>query len=295
MNYKVSIIIVTKSRLKYIKNNLTTLLAQTYPIYEIIIVDGGTRGLGEYLSGIDNIKYILQKGNGRCNARNEGIRNSKGDIIVFIDDDVKCEKNWLKELVETYDDGIIGVCGMVVENKDNNRSKLKKVFREKILKIPPGLTGKITPYGRVVGNFYTDKKVEVEHMKGCNMSFRKNVFEKVGYFDERYDAGDAFREETDLSYRCSKAGKLVYNPRSRLVHYNCPTKSDSFYSAVLHRYFILKNKVLKNTYNRFRFEVYHLLLSLFDNNHGFRYLKGNIFGLIYFRKLISKNNRKVTY
>lgn len=86
----------------YIKECIDSVLCQTFSDYEIILIDdGSTDGSGklcdEYAEKHECIHVIHQENQGQGNARNQGIRTSKGDYIIFIDGDdyLYCEDNFL--------------------------------------------------------------------------------------------------------------------------------------------------------------------------------------------------------
>ena len=86
---KVSIIIPTYNREKFIGRALESVLAQTYKDYEIIVIDDGsqdqTRDVVRQYGG--NIKYVYQQNGGSSSARNRGIQESTGEYIAFLDSD----------------------------------------------------------------------------------------------------------------------------------------------------------------------------------------------------------------
>lgn len=101
----VSGIITTHNRrAEIVKRAIDSILSQTYPNMEIIVVDDSTddfegRAAVEelVLSLADkNVRYIKQKCQGACAARNNGLNASKGEIVGFLDDD----DEWLPEKVE---------------------------------------------------------------------------------------------------------------------------------------------------------------------------------------------------
>jgi GT2 family glycosyltransferase len=54
---------------------------------------------------------------------------------------------------------------------------------------------------------------------GCNMSFKKEVFLRCGFFDDNY-TGNAYREDTDMAIRVRKAGyAIIYSPEAALIHH----------------------------------------------------------------------------
>lgn len=86
----VSVIIPTYNRRRYLCEAIDSVLAQTYPHYEIIVVDdGSTDGTGGVLAARygDRISYLYQANRGEAAARNLGIRHSRGQYIAFLDSD----------------------------------------------------------------------------------------------------------------------------------------------------------------------------------------------------------------
>ena len=89
MNKTVSVIIPFYSHLDWLYEAIESVLAQTYPIHEIILVnDGSKEDLTEFLVKYgDKITYIYQENAGPAAARNNGIRRATGDYIAFEDSD----------------------------------------------------------------------------------------------------------------------------------------------------------------------------------------------------------------
>jgi glycosyltransferase involved in cell wall biosynthesis len=87
--YKVSVIIPTYNRSKYVTKAIDSVMAQTYKDYEIIVVDdGSTDNTREVLKPyMGRIHYIYQDNAGVSAARNKGIRAAKGEWIAFLDSD----------------------------------------------------------------------------------------------------------------------------------------------------------------------------------------------------------------
>lgn len=86
----VSIIIPTYNRKEYIQQAIDSVIVQTYPHYEIIVIDdGSTDGTGEALVARydDRITYYRQENQGESVARNWGINVARGKYVGFLDDD----------------------------------------------------------------------------------------------------------------------------------------------------------------------------------------------------------------
>ena len=76
--------------------------------FEMIISDdGSTDGTEEYVKSLENkfkfnLLYVSQKNLGPGSARNNGVKNSKGELIVFIDSDCEADSNWLEVIFNAY-------------------------------------------------------------------------------------------------------------------------------------------------------------------------------------------------
>jgi len=118
----VSVVIPTYNRKDLLKECLDSLFNQTYPKerYEIIVVnDGSTDGTEEVLKEYAKkapcaFKWLTQQNKGSYAARNLGIKNARGEIICFIDDDCIADRKWLEDLVRAFEEGVGGVGGNIV-------------------------------------------------------------------------------------------------------------------------------------------------------------------------------------
>lgn len=108
---KVSVIIPTYNREKYITKALESVLAQSYKDFEVIVVDDGSKdntqqNLKRYQ---DKIKYIYQDNAGVSAARNTGIRHASGEWLAFLDSDDEWMPEYLSTQIEKVDQ-IPGIC-----------------------------------------------------------------------------------------------------------------------------------------------------------------------------------------
>ncbi|MDD5008080.1 MAG: glycosyltransferase [Syntrophorhabdaceae bacterium] len=209
----VSIVVITRNRPHVISNCINSLLKQEYKQYEIIVVDSSSdEGTREAMKAFPSARYIyFDNGKNKMpESRNLGIAAARGGIIAFIDDDTICSPRWLGECVKSYASPAIGVVGgRILEplTRDLDHSR----------KVP---VGKINDKGEFFDNFdcETGSPVEADTLRGCNMSFRKEVFEKTGGFDPNY-TGNNCREEADMITRAKKAGfKVYFSPAMVLDH-----------------------------------------------------------------------------
>ncbi len=158
----ISVVVSTYNRIAYLKKCIDSLLKLNFDNFEIIIVnDGSTDGTGDYLNGLGNnkIRVVHHKENlGLSAARNSGIKASKYDIIAFTDDDCLVEENWLKNISQGFADDNIGfVIGQVFYIREG----YKGYFPERLV-----------------------RNIGAAWPMGCNIAYRKKVFEKIGYFED---------------------------------------------------------------------------------------------------------------
>ncbi len=90
-----------------ILDTLDSIDQQTYPFYEIILINDGSvddteRMLLEYATGKDNIIVLSQANNGQASARNRGLAMAKGEFIVFVDADDKLHPDFLAECIAVF-------------------------------------------------------------------------------------------------------------------------------------------------------------------------------------------------
>jgi len=212
----------TTERLKDIFELLDSIKSQTYKNIEVIFVAEHIKELYEKVReygekiGLTNFKVIYNEGElGASGARNLGIKNAKGDIIAFVDDDVVLFPDWAEKMVETYKDHmIIGVTGSALPLwKDASLCWLPEEFHW-IISCTTWLKA--------------EKVVEIRNVWTENCSFRKEAFQISGLFSTHIGPkkGSMTGRRTDLSedveislrIRKKTAKRIVYNPEVKVWH-----------------------------------------------------------------------------
>lgn len=210
-NPLVSYIIVTWNNEKDIVNCIESLKNQTYKNYEIILVDNNSSDQSVEIikRNFKDVKIIQNKKNlGFAQGSNIGIKNSKGDVIAFVNPDVIADKNWLEILLSklNHSDKIVGVTGKMYylgKQFGNNRvfctwSKINSVTAQ--------------PY-----NFTDDEpESKVDYLSGAAMLVKKKIIERVGLLDPDYFL---YFEETDWCAKIIRTGyELWYVPEAKVWH-----------------------------------------------------------------------------
>jgi GT2 family glycosyltransferase len=230
---KVSIIIPTYNRNKILCNTIKNILLFRDYYHELIVVDQTTKHDAETGFFLENLskekKIILLHLNypNLPNARNEGIKKSTGDIIIFLDDDVAINENFIPAHLSAYDDPKTGCTTGPVRIINSRRTEnivFKKHFSPKmILKIiffffARTKASYVSRFG-VISDFSITKKCHADTGIGCNLAFRRVIFETCGFFDTNY-TGNAIREDTDMCLRVKRTGyNIIYHPKAGLVHF----------------------------------------------------------------------------
>ena len=179
MEKEVSIIIPTRDRKTQIYNCLTSLSKLTYNNYEIIIVDDASEdGTGNLIrSGFPDARVIRNnKNKGPAYCRNQGISESKGSFIWFLNSDSvivnsDCLSNMVNILKNNEAIGCVGGELINEEGADLVRVDENKISRK--LKLEENLEN----------NF---KMVKVRSLAGCNLFTRKELLSRIGGFDTNY-------------------------------------------------------------------------------------------------------------
>ncbi len=157
-------------------------------------------------SELPGVRYVHlpRQGRGFGYARNVGVGEAQGDIILFIDDDCVAEGGWAEALIEPFhmDPYVLGVAGAVLVTDCGLIG-----YAENILGFPGG------------GLRYLDKAhgqvVPTRYLSTCNCAYRRNAVLEVGGFVEgaRWGAEDSL-----LAERISALGPCVYTPQAVVYH-----------------------------------------------------------------------------
>lgn len=177
-----------------------------YPNYEILLgIDRDTQ--------IDisdpKIRFLRtkEKRTGPAEKRDIGIREAKGKIIAFLDDDSYPEKNWLKKAVEVLNKtGVSSVCGPGLTPPADGFSK----------KITGALLGSKFGSGPFYYRFVKGLPRFVDDYPAYNMFVKRDVLLKVGGFNTKFYGG----EDTALCIKIINAGeKIYYHPEIVVYHH----------------------------------------------------------------------------
>lgn len=214
-NPLVSIVIPVFNKAVYTFNCLESVREQTGDIpYEIIIVDNAsTDTTAEMLQEISNITVIRNAGNnGFVLACNQGGDASRGEYIVFLNNDTKVTDGWLQALLEVFE-----------KIPDAGMAGAKLVYPDRKLQEAGGIVwrdasawnfGRYDDPDRPEYNYLK----ETDYCSGACIIIRKELFRQVGMFDLSY--APAYYEDTDLAFAVRGAGyRVIYQPAAEIIHF----------------------------------------------------------------------------
>jgi glycosyltransferase involved in cell wall biosynthesis len=283
-NPKLSIIIPTYNEERDISNCIFSLLEQSYKNFEIIVVDdGSTDNTIKRIALFKNrkIKVLKQNHKGPGEARNLGARNSKGEILIFIDADMTFEKNYLKNLIIPIIEGekVIGTSHdyEIATNTDNIWSKC---------------WGEL----RLTGEYAKEPKIF--------RAIRRENFLKLGGFDGKYGYADdqtfwfkykikpVFAKETKCFHKNPEKLKEVFR-QSRWIGASINNK---FFKIPAIKYFaplflLLASPIaipvisVRKSHNIKNFRIFFPWMIIFITFRYFGTMQG-VFNKIYFNKNI---------
>ncbi|MGO8735044.1 MAG: glycosyltransferase [Terriglobia bacterium] len=192
--------------------------------WEVLVVDNNSSDqtrevIEEYRRRFPcRFRYLFEPQQGLSSARNAGIREARGDVLAFLDDDVMVEAEWLNNLTACLHDGKWAGAG--------GRILPEETFS------PPRWLAMEPPYymgGALIAHFdFGDKPCDLGcPPHGTNMAYRKEMFEKYGGFRTdlgRCGSNTMSNEDTEFGHRLMRAGeRLRYEPAAIVYH---PVRED---------------------------------------------------------------------
>lgn len=219
MTASFSVVVPTFRRPGGLRGTLERLMVLDYPpdLQEVIVVDDGSGDetpvvAHDFAGGAVSVRFAQQPNSGVAAARNRGGRLARGEIVVFLDDDILVEPSFLR-----------------LHDATHRRFPRALVNGEWVF--PPALVEELrrTPFGRFrlrlenefrrlpSSEALEDDCFECPVLSGGYLSIARDLFWELGGFDQEFPAAGA--EDQELSYRALAAGCLLIRNRAiRLMH-----------------------------------------------------------------------------
>jgi len=213
----ISVIVCTYNRAGLLSGMLQSFLEQNdldQVPYELLVVDNNstdaTQAVCDPFKVHPEVRIFHEARQGLSAARNRGVKESRGEILAFLDDDVLVEPGWLAALHQCYQqtqaDIVGGRCSLLFSTPPP--SWLGPAFRTNLAEVELG----------------EDRKILTDQypLYGANLSFRKSTLLAHGGFSEQVGRTGIrllSGEETFLIQNIARAkGKIVYEPKARVRH-----------------------------------------------------------------------------
>lgn len=212
---KISIIVITFNNLEYTKLCLESIVKNTeYPNYEIIVVDNASHDgtiefIKDYKNNRNNVFLITNDKNlGFAAANNLGVNASRGEYIVFLNNDTIVTPGWLhklyQHLVKSPSVGMVGP----VTNAIGNEAKIEVDYTE-LADINYFAAKREEKFSGVTFN------IRVLALYCCMIS--RELFDQIGGLDERYHIG--MFEDDDLALKIEQEGLNLICAEDVFIHH----------------------------------------------------------------------------
>lgn len=232
----ISVIICTYNRDKYIYNILRSIAENDYPYedYEIVLVNNNCTDNTEaecqrFRNDFPRVVFnsFNEPHQGLSHARNCGIREAKGDIIVYVDDDALVNKEYIRTYADffaTHPD-IDAAGGPIIPKYETEEPSWMSHYTRMLL----------------TGYKYDGERVKEfppnDYPGGGNAAYRVSVFKKVGLFNvELGRKGDnlAASEEKDIFDKMKALGMRIYYLPTAILYHLIPERklTDNYFNRV---------------------------------------------------------------
>ncbi len=209
------------------------------PNYEVIIADDRSPDGNEFLKQhIDNLIIVRNETNlGFLKNCNNAAKKARGKYIVFLNNDTVTRKEWLVELLQTFEN-----------YKDAGLVGSKLIYPNGKLQEAGGIVWKDGSAWNYGNQDHADKPEynyvkEVDYISGASIMIKTSLWKEIGGFDEHFSP--AYCEDSDLCFEVRKRGyKVYYQPFSIVVHFEGASHGTDTGSGIK-KYQVINNEKLK--------------------------------------------------
>lgn len=208
---KTDIIIVTHNAKNLLRRCILSIRKYTPEnTYVITVVDNGSSdGTISFLNSQKDINVIRNNRNlGFPRAINRAIKKTNNNLIACIDDDIEITKGWLEGLTKYIRNKKVGIVGCKIVYPDGRIHAAEYRIKPRMVVAKRELDIGQKEYVR-----------QVDGLIGPCWLMKREVVEKIGYFDERFYPCQ--HEDLDFCIRVRLAGyKIIYNGKLKVIHYS---------------------------------------------------------------------------
>ena len=213
-NLRISIVVPVRNEEEFLGSTLSRLLGQDYPVdrFEILVVDGrsddGTRDVvRDFQDKHSNLRLLDNPRRWSSVGRNIGVRESDGDIVLIVDGHCELQHaDYLSRLSEAFDRTCVDCIGRPQPLNVSGATTLQHAIA----------TARASWLGHHPDSFIYAKQEQIVPAKSVGVAYRRDVFDRIGYFDESFDAC----EDVEFNHRLDQAGMSCLLLPSVAVHYH---------------------------------------------------------------------------
>ncbi len=238
---KITVAIPTYNRADFLRQTLAGLAAQQFPRdhFEVLVIDNNSRDrtrdvVAEFSNARPAPRYLLEPSQGLDYARNRAIAEARGEIIVFADDDILVQPDWLAQLA--------------VPLLADTARRIGAVGGEVIPVFPDGLPDWVREWHAPLAFRPDTGPIEARHSPmGANLAFPRWVFADLGLFHTALDraAGNYFSGgDAEMVRRVRAAGLEVWFAPAAAVKHQMPASRTTFRYAARHAFDSARSRVI---------------------------------------------------
>jgi glycosyltransferase involved in cell wall biosynthesis len=238
---QITVAIPTYNRAAFLRQTLAGIVAQRLPAgtFEVLVIDNNSRDetaavVAEFANATPAPRYLLETQQGLDYARNRAVREAKGAIIVFGDDDILVAPDWLEQMTAPF-------------RADANR-RIGAVGGEVIPVFPDGLPDWVREWHAPLAFRADAGPLAPRHCPmGANLAFPAWVFERLGPFHTALDraAGNYFSGgDSEMIRRVRQAGLDVWFAPAAAVRHQMPANRTTFRYAARHAFDSARSRVI---------------------------------------------------
>lgn len=239
---KVTVAIPTYNRADFLRQTLAGIVAQQFPRdhFEVLVIDNNSKDhtravVAEFASAHPAPRYLQESRQGLDYARNRAIAEARGEIVLFADDDILVQPDWLAQMA-------------VPLLADGGQRKIGAVGGEVIPVFPDGLPDWVREWHAPLAFRPDAGPLEKKHSPmGANLAFPKWVFAELGLFHTALDraAGNYFSGgDSEMVRRVRAAGLEVWFSPGAAVKHQMPASRTTFRYAARHAFDSARSRVI---------------------------------------------------
>ena len=238
---KVTVAIPTYNRADFLRQTLAGIAAQQFPRdhFEVLVIDNNSTDhtpavVTEFAGARPAPRHVLETKQGLDHARNRAIAEARGEIILFGDDDILVQPDWIAQ--------------MVVPLLADPARRIGAVGGEVVPVFPDGLPEWVREWHAPLAFRREVGPLEAQHSPmGANLAFPKWIFDELGPFHTTLDraAGNYFSGgDSEMIRRVRAAGFEVWFAPGAAVKHQMPASRTTFTYAARHAFDSARSRVI---------------------------------------------------